>query len=299
MVESMKFDITVINNSTREIEGRATLPVVDDEHEIILKSAIEHALPYFMELPVMTYNHSERPVGLWHEAYFGDDGGLYVKGRVKSSPDADDVWELIEKGKISSLSITGKRLEGSPSCRLKPKRRTEPCQTKKAYMYAITLCGDTKINVNPAACVNIAEAIGKGRDPFEYETEVESMTDTTEPEIQDVVVEETPIEKGADLAPLLEAIGTLSEKIDAITKAEPEPVEKEETNDYVEKASLDKSLETIAKSIEKIEGRFAELEERLEKIEENPIQKAAVDIDRMLGESTSNVGALGRVIKGA
>jgi len=300
------FDITKIDSSTRMIEGRATMPVVDHEKEIILKSAIEHALPYFMELPVMTYNHSERPVGLWHEAHIGDDGGLYVKGKVKSSPDADDIWELIEKGMINSLSITGRRLEGSPSCRLKSHSRTEPCQTTKAYMYAITLCGDARVNINPAAYVNIAKAISEGVNPFGEELEEDRMTEHTTPEEQKEQIGSPVIEKGFDTAPLLEAIGKLSEKFDELTKAREEtpvkdPVVEEQTGDYIEKAAFEDALSTITKSLETIEKKFGEIEERLDRVEENPIQKAAVIIggDGTDMTATSNVDAINRVINGA
>jgi len=106
-------NFSILDESTREIEGVATAPVIDAEKEIILRKAVEDALPNYLKLPVLSYMHSERPVGMVKEARFLDDNSLYIKGWIKDSPDADDVWSKILKGEINAFSIYGRRIEGS------------------------------------------------------------------------------------------------------------------------------------------------------------------------------------------
>jgi len=152
-----KVDFSILSESSREIEGIATAPVMDHEKEIILKEAIEKALPDYLKLPVLHYNHTERPVGMVKEAKVLENGGLYVKAFIKDTKDADDVWNRISKGEINSFSIYGRRINASDECKIHPNKRTSPCITKSIFLDSITLCGENKIN--PATHFNIIKSI--------------------------------------------------------------------------------------------------------------------------------------------
>jgi hypothetical protein len=283
MVETMKFDhLGITDVSDRTIEGRASLPTVDREKEIILRKALEGALPYYMELPVITYNHTERPVGLFTEAYIGDDGGLYVKGKIKKTPDADDVWDKLQNGLIKSLSISGRRLKGNSQCKLNPNRRTEPCVTEEAHIYAITLVGDGHKEVNPNAYVNIVKSI----------TEDTKMTDESNPDIEVTEqieksdIQETPVIDTTDLEQkldmLVKSVQAMSETQDSVlqmlnkseTVTEPPAEQKDEppilkSDDGIEKA--------VKEFTDMFETKMKELVDRIEKLEEQPISKADVN----------------------
>ena len=140
------FDVSVISESERIMEGVASLPTVDRENEIVLREALEKAIPYFMALPVQHLMHSERPVGLIEKMWFDDEGRLHNRYRIKNTPDADDVWDRVLNGELCKQSIAGRRLEGTASCKLRPWERTEPCITKALWLDSVTLCGTNAMN---------------------------------------------------------------------------------------------------------------------------------------------------------
>jgi hypothetical protein len=160
------FDLTVLDDSTRKVCGIATGPDLDRENEMILKEAIENALPDFMMLPIMHLDHTERPVGWFTKAEFhGDD--LYVEACVKPTADCDEFWQDVKSasadGKPFQFSIFGDRLECTQSCALlpdDPKRQDEPCITTSLKLYSISICQPgTAINPNTFAEVMKAMAI--------------------------------------------------------------------------------------------------------------------------------------------
>jgi len=127
-------------NGERKIWGRATIPKIDRENELITRQAIEDALQNFMALPILHYNHTERPIGWVVSAFFGDDDGLYVEARIKSTTDCDDIWKRIESGELTQFSIFGRRVEGNASCRLRPGHRDSPCVTSVMHLDSISVC---------------------------------------------------------------------------------------------------------------------------------------------------------------
>jgi len=298
MTDTMKFEFSILDSGDRIIEGRASLPVVDRQKEIVLRKALENALPDFMVLPIITYNHTERPVGICTEAHFGEDDGLYIKAKIKHTKDADDVWEMLQKGDIKTLSITGRRLKSSPSCKLNPERRTTPCETHDAHIYAITLVGKNRLEVNPHAYVNIVKSL----------TEVD-MTDNKTPELSGSE-QDTPDAKIIKSTPEIETLtarfDSLAEKIDALVgsqeavlkavhKPEPEPeperdmlLKAEDVEDMIQKAVSD-AINTVSEKISSLETKIVELEE-------TPINKAGLPptIIGSLGdyEVTSNYDAI-------
>jgi len=212
-----KVNFSVLDESKREIEGIATAPVVDAEKEIILRKAVEDALPNYLRLPVLSYMHSERPIGMVKEAKFLDDNSLYIKGWIKDTPDTDDVWSKILKGEINAFSIYGRRIEGSPECKLHPNNRNSPCITKSIHMDAITLCGDNKIN--PSAGFNVIKSL------FEDIVNNENTDNnilSKDSEMKDMDSEEKPIEKGCDLEKMSLSV---EERLDKVEKMLTEYIE--------------------------------------------------------------------------
>lgn len=146
---------------TRKIKGCASVPVPDRENEIVTREAIEAALPAFMELPVLHYWHSERPVGWVDKAYFDDEDRFHVEGRIKSTPDCDDIWDRIKSGEITQFSIFGRRREGNAFCRLDPEHRRQPCETSSLFLDSISVCPDTTAQ-NQQTYLEIAKAQPEG-----------------------------------------------------------------------------------------------------------------------------------------
>lgn len=144
---SIDFNLSILDQNERKFRGVAHTPTLDREKELILSEAIKKALPYFMELPVIHLNHSERPIGIVTTARIAEDQ-LIIEGNFKSTPDADDVWGEILAGRLNKFSIYGRRLEGSPECSVDPNRRNQPCITKAIWLDSISVCGDNAINPN-------------------------------------------------------------------------------------------------------------------------------------------------------
>lgn len=130
--------------SDRKISGCAHFPSVDKEREIILGSAVEKALPGFMEHPVLHLQHTERPVGVISKAEV-KDGALYIEASIFEK-DTDDVWEEIQKGSLNKFSIFGKRESSSIECGVDPALRLSPCVTKALTLWSISIVGNNAIN---------------------------------------------------------------------------------------------------------------------------------------------------------
>lgn len=131
----LTFDLSwAEENGERIIRGCASDPEEDKEKEIMLREALEEALPNFMYLPIIHLDHTERPIGLVKSAYFDTDDKFQIDGRVKPTSDCDDVWSRIKSGELSQYSIFGRRIEGSEACSLNPRFRDRPCITKRLHL---------------------------------------------------------------------------------------------------------------------------------------------------------------------
>jgi len=254
---SYKIEFKVVDSTNRRIEGIATSPTIDKEKEIILKSAVESALPYFMKLPVMTYEHSERVVGMYDEFKFLPNGGLFVKGWIKDTRDADDVWDEILKGEINSFSIFGRRLKGNEVCKQHPTLRTSACITDELYIDAITLCSDNAIN--PDAGFNIVKSIIEGKVYKSEDTNsslihvaADGVKFMPEDERQEIEKEGVTIES---ISSKLDILISLLQGTTKKAEEEEEEVEKgcETTNEDVEKMDETKESEAVLKTKEPTE----------------------------------------------
>jgi hypothetical protein len=324
--EVFRANIRILDASNRIIEGIASTPRLDKEKEIVLTKAISEAVPNFMELPVMTVRHTERVAGLYEEVKILEDGKVYVRGKVKHTPDADDVWNDVVKGELNAFSIHGRRREKSGECHVNPGMRNMPCVTHKMYLDAITLCsqeqGYGKLTaVNPDAVVTSVSDMALVKAVF-GDTFIKAE-DTNSNLIHQVVdgagkmeeeKQEEQIEKSDDDSPskldmLIEMVRKLIKKDEEvhtqIEKSEEEP-EMEEKDEKVEKAeepitkaNLESLEDVMSKAVERmdtIEKALGEFESRIAKMEEETISKGSevvviVTEDKIAG---GNAGALNR-----
>lgn len=313
----------------REISGVAHVPVVDRETEIILSEAIRGALPDYMQLPILHVQHTERPIGTVTKAWVDDEGKFHLLGKIKETPDTDDVWEDIKKGTLNKFSIFGKRTQSTPECSISPSWRTTPCITKAMHLFSISVVGDNAMNQETFLRVAKAYENGGGSTPEEEEKKEES------------------VEKGDELIRDPSNLSSIMERIDGIEKCSGEmkksiaalyemanPVEKSEgeddmedeekkkdetvekaapevkaetpekdanvSPDYVMKAELSQyitkaELDTITKANDEIKKAYDELKVRVDKMEKETIEKGGhvvVVQNKYLDGKIGNIGNL-------
>lgn len=259
--KAVSFNPAIISESDRVISGIATSPIYDRENEKITQEAIQKALAYYMEIPTLTLNHTERPVGIVTKAEFDDSGRLLVEARIGKSVACDDVWTLIKSGVLNSFSIFGRRIESD--C----KGDGRACVTKGLFLDSITICS---VPCNPEA-----KFVVKG--------------DTMSEEVKDVVPEVT-LEKSDndtdikddvlagkldEITSVIKALGdtttTLNAKLDALTVAK-----SEEKDDKEEEK---KEEDDVKKSLADLASKLASIDSRLQVIENSPLKKAVITID--------------------
>ena len=142
----VSFDFEVLSKSERTIRGVASVESIDRENELITKSALKEAIGGFEQLPILHYQHTERPIGICTKAQI-TDRGLEIEGKIPSHPQWDDIWERITKGDLTKYSIHGRRRVFSPECKLAVNSRDSPCITKGLYLDSISIVsGSTAIN---------------------------------------------------------------------------------------------------------------------------------------------------------
>lgn len=142
----VSFDFEVLSKSERTIRGVASVESIDRENELITKSALKEAIGGFEQLPILHYQHTERPIGICTKALI-TDRGLEIEGKIPTHPQWDDIWERITKGDLTKYSIHGRRRVFSPECKLAVNSRDSPCITKGLYLDSISIVsGATAIN---------------------------------------------------------------------------------------------------------------------------------------------------------
>lgn len=306
-VYTVKF---TVDESSRKIEGLATGEGLDKDNEIILAKALKKAIPFYMKLPVLTVDHTERPVGLCDELSLKDDNQVYLKGWIKDTEDADDVWARILKGvkepdapdALNAFSIYGRRIKGTSPCKLHPSVRTDPCVSEEVYIDSITLCGDNKRY--PKATFNIVKAVFG--DSIKTEESLKSNQVTlTEKDV--ILMPDEEITKSDTLGDkvdrLLKHFGIKDteivkaeesqkeEKTEPIEKSEEEPEKEDEKKkeEVVKKAAVEP--ETITKAemssvitkaltdaLTPLSEKLTSLEAKIEKMENETIQKGATAV---------------------
>lgn len=278
--------------------------MVDRETEIILSEAIRGALPDYMQLPILHVQHTERPIGTVTKAWVDDEGKFHLLGKIKETPDTDDVWEDILKGTLNKFSIFGKRTQSTPECSISPCLRTTPCITKAMHLFSISVVGDNAMNQE--TFLRVAKAYeGGGNTPEEEEKkEVEKGDDDLirEPSNLSSIMERMDgIEKcSGEMRKSIEALYEMAnpveksegdddmeekeeKKEETVEKAAPEVTPEKDANvtpapDYVVKAELSQyitkaELETITKANDEIKKAYDELKVRVDKMEKETIEK--------------------------
>lgn len=267
---SLVFDFNVLRDTKRLIKGVAAVPTVDREKEIILKSALESAVKGFMELPVVHFNHTERPIGMVTHAEVRSDG-LHIIAVIREQNGSDEIWKGIKSGKYGKFSIFGRRVKASPECRLSPVNRDSPCVTEALYLDSISIVEsdaainqDTWLTVVKGYIDTIADNYissetiqnQEGRQMVEIEPEqIEKKCNDTEP------VEKSDTESSDMLSLLTEIKNILMSLVPkeepAVTKAEPATID----IDSIVKARIGTELEEIHKSVLGLEARITKMEE--------------------------------------
>lgn len=217
------------------VSGCASVPEPDSENEIITKEAIEAALPDFMNLAVLHLDHTERPVGMITESWFEGDKFM-IRGPIKPTGDCKDVRNRIRTGNLGQFSILGRRISGTPSCRLNPVHRSEVCKTTALFLDSVSVCPKgNAINENSYLEHNGGGIVEKAMNSAESAM-IHTTADGTE-EIKNMDTNEpAPDNSGSDsptLQQILDAITGMSDRIDALeqqyeelTSVEPEDVQK-------------------------------------------------------------------------
>jgi len=250
--ELWTMDLTVLEGSGRRFGGVASIPEADRENEVVLKSAIEEALQFFMALPVVHFYHTEKPLGLIDKAWFeGED--FRVEGFVKETPDCDAEWAAMQKGELNQLSIFGKRRSGSPECRLPPRQRTSPCVTKALWLYSISVC-PTGTAVNRRTFAEVLKSIVQ-KATTTASALIHPTVDGPETKMPDEMQNggeqpKTPTVEEL-LAQVLEKLSALEAKLPGVEKAEDGESPEKEEEKAVQKAE----------DIQKAETRFTALED--------------------------------------
>lgn len=224
--EMWSMDLTILEGSGRRFAGVASIPEADRENEIVLKSALEEALQFFMELPIVHFYHTEKPIGVIHKAWFEGDA-LHVEGALKGTPDCDAEWAAMQKGELNQISIYGRRREGSPGCRLPPGQRTTPCITKSLWLYSVSLC-PTGTAVNKRTFAEVLKSVVQKATTSESAF-VHPTVDGTEKNMPD----EKPQNEGEKQPTVEELLAQVLAKLSALEGRLPD-VEKSEENEPTE-----------------------------------------------------------------
>ncbi len=303
-------DFTI--SGDREIYGVAHVPTIDRENEIILSDAIREALPQYMELPILHVQHTERPVGTVTKALVDDEGKLHLYGKIKETPDTDDVWEDILKGELNKFSVFGKRLIGTPECAISPGQRYNPCITKAMHLFSISIVGDNAMNQD--TFLKVAKAYNSESDGMEEE---EKKDDKEEVEKCGKVCtkgdEEEQVEKSdepalahepTNISSIMSRLDGLEKSFTEFTAKKDDEVEKSEEGD--DKMEEDKKKdETVEKAAPVVEDKVevspapeyvvkAELTQYITKAEFDTISKAYTElkdrVDKMEKETIEKGG---------
>lgn len=289
---ALDFDFKVLCSSKRIIEGIATLPTLDRQKEIILKSAIAASLEGFMELPILHVMHQERPIGIVTKAEVRPEG-LYIRATLKQHG-TDDVWDKIVKGEYGKFSIYGRRTEYSPECRLPSTIRSEvsPCITKSMHFDSISVVSNVSA-VNSDTWLTVAKAIVEDRENYlspdrskgtviqndSVQNRGTEMVDELEtpvtPSVETPVSEPEPeIVQKADPMDEFRLLLTEVKDLLVVQKAETPVVQKAELEtpdlETIVKARVATEVETIRKAFD---DKVAELTARIEKMENETIKK--------------------------
>lgn len=102
-------EITKLDRDQRLVFGYASTEALDNQGEIVTKSAIEAALPAYMRFANIREMHQPSAVGIAEEAEI-DDKGFRIGARIVD----DGAWKKVTEGVYKGFSIGGKVTERDP-----------------------------------------------------------------------------------------------------------------------------------------------------------------------------------------
>lgn len=218
----------------RIIAGYASIPVIDEDNELITKEALEEALKEFIkkkEYANIMLMHRGVQIGRLIEKWNGytthvDDTGLFIVAEIRDDiPIADRVWKDILDGKLNAFSIGFDIIPGNVQLTCDGKK----CYTEinKIALYEISIV-DEPAN-KPARFTVLSKGSCKGVNIVEAENMSEEINNQTE----EIKNEET---KGG----LVDAIKEQLSKILA----------------DIEDEDLKKKLEVVVDLINQLGGRY-------------------------------------------
>lgn len=193
MVKEWTFDPGEILRSPRKVRGKFHTPMVDKDKEYIEGKAVRNAVPDFMHLPILHDFHKERTVGIVTRVVELPDGSFDFEGLIKATDDCNDIWELITRGKYDQVSLYGKRVCGSDSCKVRPEQRSNPCVTTAVRLDSISVCDENARNVGTSL-----EVAKSGRVVFTATEEIIKATTTSSP-MSHEVTDYPKKKKGVDM----------------------------------------------------------------------------------------------------
>lgn len=103
-------DIVKVDEDERMVYGWASTEDLDSDGEIIKASALEKALPGYMQYPTLREMHQAKVAGTTIEATIKKDDnkkGLYIGAKIL----AEDAWNLVKGGGYKAFSIGGNVLK--------------------------------------------------------------------------------------------------------------------------------------------------------------------------------------------
>lgn len=320
--EVFVFDVKPLLDSDREFIGVASTPEIDRENEIIDEAALDKAMKLFMNYPVIDYFHTGRPIAYVVNTWKEDDK-RYIHGKIRPDEMGDPYWEQLQKGDLGQLSIAGQRLEGTPACKLRPEHRTEPCVTKKLWLWCISLCPTGTAN-NRKTWAEVVKAMSSGSSLMHTTTDGiingEKTMDNENPPVDD---KEKDLEKSDEdtisvedrIAALEDAISEILSKLDGMEKAcgeDDDTVQKAEKDDADAAGEIKKALTSeIAKATKDLQkiiddqkavidtqaGDIKKANDAIEKIQKAMLQPRTGFIfpDKLQGEGYPTSGAAANV----
>lgn len=259
------------------VTGCASAPEEDKERELVTKEAIEASLPQFMQLAVLHLDHTERPVGLIKDAWFEGDQFM-IRCPVKMTPDCKDVRDRIRSGDLAQFSIYGRRLKGSPSCRLHPENRAETCKTESLFLDSVSLCpSGNAINENSYVEHNggIVVKSMNSDSALVHETADGSMEKIDMVDTTDAPAESAPTGNDFEqqvvgaLTSLSERMSALEQAVEEMTSVGPDDIEKADEDygdaeEYGDDApDIQEQVSTIAEGLTMVLQEIQELKDQM------------------------------------
>jgi len=292
----VSFDFEVLSKSERTIRGVASVESIDRENELITKSALKEAIGGFEQLPILHYQHTERPIGICTKAQI-TDRGLEIEGKIPNHPQWDDIWERITKGDLTKYSIHGRRRVFSPECKLAVNSRDSPCITKGLYLDSISIVsGATAINQDTFVEVvkamrdelaNSTNNLNKASDNISISMASEEPTQAMEtPKELDIDIKKADQENLVSTEDHKSSIDT-----DAIVKAQTELTSRldELSKALSEIPSLKTQIEELTKANAELTEQNKAMSEKLDNVSNEVIMKGSeiVIIPEQLKENGS------------